>query len=467
MDFWYDGQVRKYLTQFMRIMSSFSYKDNRGNIIQVPVRYGDMNRQVGNILKKNSENTVPSAPFISCYIKDLQFDSTRIQDPTFVSTVNIRERAFDANTGQYLNQQGQNYTVQRIMPTPYLATFAADIWTTNTEQKLQLWEQLAVLFNPSLELQTTDNYIDWTSISVLTLKNQKWSSRAIPQGLEQDIDILNMDFETHVWITPPAKVSQLGIITKIIASTSLSGGTGSIASDYSNFNADISAALESNAIPIVVTPGEYDLLIMDNIAQLISSSASGDPIDLSTPGYNSWLRILDLYPGTFRPGLSQLRLTKPDGNEVVAYISLNPTDESKMALNIDADTIPSNTIINGRGTIDAIINPETFNPGTPRTGVRYLTLESINNVPEYGTMGYSGPVAWKNTDGTDFFAYANSIIMWDGTAWSMVFDSTDAPDVTYITNAYTGVQYKWDPTDSQWSKSFEGIYTAASWRLIL
>lgn len=210
MDYFYDGQVRRYLTQFMRIMSNFSYKDAKGQITRIPVRYGDMNRQVGSILKKNSENTIPSAPFIACYIKDLQFDRPRMQDPTFISKVNIRERADDGSAG-YLNTQGSNYTVERMMPTPYLATFAADIWTTNTDQKLQIWEQIAVLFNPSLELQTTDNFIDWTSISVLTLTGQTWSSRAIPQGIEQDIDIMNMSFESHVWITAPAKVKQLGI----------------------------------------------------------------------------------------------------------------------------------------------------------------------------------------------------------------------------------------------------------------
>jgi len=121
---------------------------------------------------------------MACYIKDLQFDRMRLQDPTFISKINIRERAVSDDGSTYLNTQGSNYTVERIMPTPYLADFAVDIWTTNTDQKLQIWEQLVVLFNPSLELQTTDNYIDWTSISVLTLKSQTWSSRTIPQGVE-------------------------------------------------------------------------------------------------------------------------------------------------------------------------------------------------------------------------------------------------------------------------------------------
>ena len=71
MQWFYDGQIRRYLTQFMRVMSNFSYKDAKGNLVQVPVRYGDMTRQVANIIQQNSENIMNSVPFISCYIKKI------------------------------------------------------------------------------------------------------------------------------------------------------------------------------------------------------------------------------------------------------------------------------------------------------------------------------------------------------------------------------------------------------------
>lgn len=466
MDHFYDGQVKKYLGQFMRIMSNFSYKDAKGQIVRVPVRYGDMNRQVSQILKKNTENTIPSAPFISCYIKDLQFDRSRLQDPTFISKISVRERATDESGQNYINTQGSNFTVERIMPTPYLADFAADIWTSNTDQKLQLWEQLVVLFNPSLELQTTDNYIDWTSISVLSLKSQTWTSRVIPQGVTEDIDIMNFIFETHVWITPPAKVKKLGVITKIITSAFVPE-QGTIRDDFSNVNA-ILESLGQDVLSTVVTPGDYDLLVMNNIGSLILNNNRADVVEIAVGDHqNSWLTILDLYPGTFRAGLSQIRLMKPDGNEIVAYISLDPLDEKRMILNFDSDTIPTNDVIAGRGSVDAIVNPETFNPSSKVVGTRYLILEDVNINPHYGTPGYDGPDAWKNLNNSDPQLYANDIIEWDGSAWQTLFDSSSASSITYITNAYTGIQYKWLPADGTWSKSFEGLYDKALWRLVL
>ena len=60
------------------------------------------------------------------------------------------------------------------------------------EGKLQVLEQILCLFNPSLEMQTTDNFIDWTSITVVHLENVQWSSRSVPVGIDTEIDIATL-----------------------------------------------------------------------------------------------------------------------------------------------------------------------------------------------------------------------------------------------------------------------------------
>jgi len=466
MDYFYDGQIRRYLSQFIQIFSNFAYKDAKGNLVQVPVRYGDMTRQVGQILKKNSENTIPSAPFISCYIKELEFDRERLQDPTFISKINVIERGINPDTQQYIDVKGSNYTIERIMPSPYKLTLNADIWTTSNDQKLQLFEQIAVFFTPSFEIQTTDNYLDWTSLSTVRLDDVNWTSRQIPQGVTEDIDIMTMSFDTPIWITPPAKVKKLGVITKIISNIFASSAQGTIANVYDQAGA---ADVFSNISPdttVTITPGNYDLLVLNDTARLIHRNGAGENIDITSPKNTaSWLKILDLYPGKFRASLSELRFSQSDGNEVIAYMSLDPSDEFIMRLNINRDTIPSNTIIAGRGTVDAVINPDTFNPGAVATNTRYLILEDINNNSQFGQPGYQGPTAWQNLNGTDFQAFANDIIEWNGSQWNIVFSSSSVHSVIYITNSYTSTQYKWE--NGAWSKSYEGIYNATLWRLVL
>lgn len=445
-------------------MSSFSYKDAKGNIKQIPVRYGDMTRQVASVLKKNSENIVNSAPFIACYIKNFEYARERVQDPFNVSKVNIRERAWDEQGNEYLNTQGANYTVERLMPTPYNITFQADIWTTNTDQKLQILEQIFVLFNPAMEIQTTNNYIDWTSLSYLEQTGITWSSRQIPQGTENDIDIASITFVTPAWLSTPVKVKKLGIITKIISNI-FDEQTGSIKAEEIGWGTE--------AAKVVVTPGNLSLLVMNNTAKLMNEgeTAIGNeyvqvPIKAGTR--ITWDNLTNLYPGQFRSSLSQIRLTKPDGTEIVSYVSVNPTDESELILNFDSDTLNDTPISDltdtySRGTINAIINPETFNPGTPDIDTRYLILEDLNANTNFDD--YDGPDAWKNTDGSDFVAAANDIIQWDGEKWNVIFNSADSTDIIYITNLYTGIQYKWD--GFSWSKAYEGVYKPGDWRLVL
>ena len=183
--FFYDNQIRRYIIQFIRMLSNLQVefgKDRNGvtALQRVPVIYGDSSRQVSYIIQQGSENFMQSVPCMAVYISGLDYDRTRVQNPTYVDKLNLRERYYDTATGEYATVQGDTYTVERLMPVPYKLTLKVEIWTSNTEQKLQILEQLCTLFNPALEIQSTDNYVDWTSITYVLLTGVNWSSKTIP-----------------------------------------------------------------------------------------------------------------------------------------------------------------------------------------------------------------------------------------------------------------------------------------------
>jgi hypothetical protein len=214
--YFYDNQIRRFLIQFARIFSNWYVtrgKDPAGNdiIIRVPVMYGDSSRQASTIIANNSASNLPSAPLITFYISGLEYDQRRTQDPTYVDRINVRQRTFNTETGQYESVQGQAFTVERLMPVPYTLRITVDFWTTNYQQKLELIEQLGTLFNPSMEIQSTDNFIDWTSLSVVELDSSRWSSRTIPSGTDDPIDVATLTFKLPIWISSPAKVKKLGV----------------------------------------------------------------------------------------------------------------------------------------------------------------------------------------------------------------------------------------------------------------
>ena len=477
MQHFYDGQIRRYITQLIRLFSNFSYKDGKGVLTQVPVMYGDITRQVGHIIRDNSENKIPSAPRISVYVTALAMDRTRTSDATYVGKIHLRERKYDANGKEYLNTQGSNYTVERLMPTPFNLDVNVDIWSTNTEQKLQIIEQILTLFNPSLEIQTTDNYIDWTSLSVVHLENITFSTRSIPMGTESEIDVGQMTFQTPIWLSPPAKVKKLGVITSVVMSIfDETKGTIDLGSSQPELKRyDDSEAQDVKGDPTkgttsrsdadslsITTYKDYDAIVTNNIVVLGDKGIAGEI---------NWRVVLEALPGEYIAGLSKIYLQRLDLGNVVGTIALNDLDETQLIVNWDTDTIPTNSIFEGpaatKGTIDYIIDPTRTNPtDIKQSGTRILLLGDIGD-----QTNVDGADAWKDVNGNDLVASVNDIIEWDNNAWTIVFDasqndgSDSTIDIKYTTNLNTGIQYKWDGTE--WTLSFEGEYRKGSWRLAL
>lgn len=493
MDFFYDGQIRRYVTQFMRVFIGFKYQAGDGEQREVPVMYGDMTRQVASMIKDNSENKLSTVPKIACYISGLETDSTRISDATFISKVNIRERKWTDASGQidYGSSQGGGYTVERLMPTPYKLSMKADVWTSNTDQKLQLMEQILVLFNPSLEIQTTDNYIDWTSLSVLDVKSITFSSRTIPQGAESEIDISTVEFEMPIWITPPAKVKKLGIVKTIINNVFSEEGDIVSLEDLVYNRRKGTFETTSNRYRVLLfksnngQPYDYDVTLVNPDAAVLAlgldqkSIKNGEPID--------WNGILTVQGG-YEPG-NQMYFKQSSGYEMIGTYAINTINPAVLVVTFDQDTIPQNTLINStingvpaRGTVDAIIDPYKYNPvevyGSQAAiplGIRFLMLDDVNSSANVGqSYGpgtvtstatlYDGPDAWKNLNLSDPVITANSIIEWSGTAWVTVWDPATGDDPTYIQNLRTGIKYRWE--GDQWIKAFEGEYAPGLWNFL-
>ena len=463
--FFYSGQIRRFVTQFVRMVSNFQVefgKDRTGNtsLLRVPVIYGDMNRQVAQILKNNSENVLSYTPSMSVYISSLTYDRERVQEPYHVSKVNLRERVFDQASGQYFINQQDSITVERLMPVPYKLELKLDIWTSNSTQKLQLIEQLCCLFNPSMEIQNTDNYLDWTSLSTITLTNINFTSRTIPAGTEDQIDIASLTFELPIWISLPAKVKKLGVIQKIIASIYDPKG-----------ELDDAAFTDSNLVSRqYITPLQYGIVVLDNTLVLVKESEIATETG-KIGSRDSWPALIEVY-GALKPGTSQIRLQVDDDKEIVGTIAYHPSDNSLLLYNVFSDTIPTNTV----APIHAIVDPDDFDIDdqsitTPTSsGVRYLILNDIGSV-----VNSEKAAAWLGNDGSKFIdgyisqgpvvAKRNDIIEWDGTKWRVSFSASQNANVQYVTHLNTAVQYRWNGTE--WLKSFQGHYPAGQWSLIL
>ena len=468
--FFYDQQLRRFLLQFARIFSNFDveYGANEAGqgpgssgdtLIRVPVRYGDASRQAQTILQNNSANDMPSTPLMTFYITDLKYDRPRMQEPYFVNNIAVRQRTYDSNTDSYETTQGNAFTIERAMPVPYEMTINLDIWTSNTNQKMQLLEQILTLFNPSLEIQSTDNYIDWTSLTVLYLKDVRWSSRTIPVGTDNPIDVATLSFTLPLWITPPAKVKKLGVIERIIAS--VYDAQGDLVNSLTN--SDLLLGTRQR-----FTPYGYQVLLVGNKLQALQQQQVVDESNASLTAPDSppsnllWNSVVGMY-GALRPGISYVTLEQPDGTEVTGTVAYDPTDDRFLLFTVDAGTVPSNTL----SPINAVIDPLVSGPGAglpvAAAGQRYLFTQDTGS---YSNPGLTNPDAWEGTSGQPLVAHANDIVEYDGARWQIAFDRTSSPDnMQYVTNLTSELQYRW--TGTAWVKSYQGLYPGGQWTLVL
>jgi len=472
MQHFYDGQIRRYTTQMMRILSNFPVIDGDGQTKDVPVMYGDLTRQVANIIRENSENKLPSAPRISVYITGLELDKDRLTDATYTRKTNIREREYDEVNKEYLNTEGRAYTVERLIPTPYLMRVNADIWASNTDQKLQLLEQILVLFNPSLEMQTTDNFIDWTSITAVHLENVQWSSRSVPVGIDTEIDIATLSFSVPIYISPPTKVRKMGVITNIITSMfDEENGTieDGVSTPQLNAYDDTSkpgTTTDSRGTRINSLAGGHSANV--NFAQwsVYVNQTNAQLVANGMVGVKNWREIFTALPGVYAAGVSRIFLTSNDNDKTVTgTFALNPLDEGTIVIDFDTDSFPSDTIITSssgaRTSIDYIIDPTNYDPTAIKTaGIRLLLLDDVGNANATQVSS-----AWANTDGTGLVASINDIVEWNGSKWNIIFDASTITATTYITNLNTQTQYRFK--DNEWLLSIDGDYPVGAWRIEL
>lgn len=455
--YFYDNQVRRFLIQFAKIFSNWYVtkgKDPNGNdiLVRVPIMYGDSSRQASTIIANNSASNLPSAPLITYYISGLEYEQTRTQNPTFVDKMQIRQRAVNQETGEFEQVQGQAFTLERLMPVPYKLRITVDFWTTNYQQKLEIIEQLGTLFNPALELQSTDNFVDWTSLTAVFQDGLTFSSRTIPQGTGNPIDVLTWKFYMPVWLTTASKLKKMGVIHKVIASIFKGTALDDIQDE------DLLLGTRQK-----ISPYGYKLLLLGNQLQLLpqatafypANSSIEQPVSPNTDLY--WSSLLNVY-GAVRPGISQIWLQNPYmEDDIVGTIVPNPVDDRFLIYNIDPDTLPQNTL----EPINAIINPQLTGPNAglpgPWPGVRYLIVEDIGSDAD-------STAAWGS-----LIAYANDIIQYNSLTneWEVEFSADDATTVEFVTNLTTNIQYRYVPNEGMWVKSYEGWYGEGDYSIVI
>jgi len=466
MDFFYDSQIRRYLLQFMRIFSDMKIRmgpDANGlyTIQRVPIMYGDPSWMVAQLIKGASENTLLPSPMFSAYISDIKMSSERRQNTQYVGKASVMEREFDALTQTYGSGPGVRQDVERYMPVPIDITFKLDLWTTNVTTKLQLYEQIQCIFNPSIQLQQNSNILDWTSIFEVFLEDITWTNRSIPQGSNDERDVMSFKFRVPAWINPPAKLKRSGlvaeIVTRVFDVADVENIKSRIDGEYDPFD-----CIGGIPIQIVTTEGNYKISVANGVSTdvitLLNEYGQADPT-------LSWASLIEKY-GQITPNITKIRLKlNPDldstDSDIIGGIQQDPLHQNILFFTPDIDTLPPNTL----SPIATIIDPTEVWPGNglpaAAAGQRYLLTSHDSRGEEPAIPPNVSTSPW----GQFLVAYPNDIIEFNGINWVVSFDSRNSVGKNYVINNENSSQYTFDSTTKEWSYTYLGIYSAGYWRI--
>lgn len=208
--YYYQGQIRKYLLQLCGVFSGLKVQTGKGEcdvpeFITVPVRIGSRDRVVAAIESGNTQNKPFSVPLMALHMTNLAMSTAR-------KGVGVVDRRVFLPKGGIYPTDLQSVT--RVMPIPYTMNVELGIYASNTNQLHQILEQLLVLFDPSLQIQTTDAAFDWTKITDVTLTGLNNEENYAP-GADRRILMWTMSFEVPVYMSAPMDIRD-EVVRKIL-----------------------------------------------------------------------------------------------------------------------------------------------------------------------------------------------------------------------------------------------------------
>jgi len=165
--------------------------------IIVPIRYGSMDRVAESISANNTQNLPTRLPIMSAYLSTISMASDRYKGIDTVKTMPYTPRGglFPDDTK----------TINQVMPMPFKLSLDLHIYSSNMEQQLQILEQILLLFNPSIQIQTSNSLYDGgriTNVELVGINNDE----NYPIGTNSRMVMHTLNFDMILYLTAPAKL---------------------------------------------------------------------------------------------------------------------------------------------------------------------------------------------------------------------------------------------------------------------
>jgi len=236
-EFWYDEQLKRYLIQFMAIFADMNVRvgwtdDKEPRLIKVPIFSGSKDRVAAAIKAENTNNKPIRLPLFHATIRSFDLMPERRKG------IPTQRRSTIMPTGGLFPDDVK--VIEQRMPVPYKLTMELGVWASNKDQQFQIMEQIMMIFNPMLQIQTSDEITDWTKITSVELVGIR-PEENLPAGTDRRLLQTTLEFEVPIHISAPAEVHKRYVRDIYLR-------VGAVSTDATN-SYDIIGELDAQGIP--------------------------------------------------------------------------------------------------------------------------------------------------------------------------------------------------------------------------
>ena len=205
----YEGKIAKCIGQFLRIFTGIQVqygvdRDSSGtnDFRTVTVHYGSIDRVVAEVLNNHGSFTAQKLPLLSGFLTGIELNADR-----------RKSRKHKENIRYIRESDSAKITSSKVMGTPYIATMDLSILASNNKQMMQILEQILLIFNPRLTIQTSEDVHDWSYISqveLISIANEE----NFPSGIDNRTVVQTLSFNIDFWLNYP-RIEETSIIEEI------------------------------------------------------------------------------------------------------------------------------------------------------------------------------------------------------------------------------------------------------------
>lgn len=201
-------QLERHIGQFMRVFAGFQVSDGvqrNGSYLtkKVPVVYGNMSRIVASILSKRDFLANQTLPIMAVNMSGLSpdLDNRRTQhyrDERVVS-----------------KPDGKLGVLERLTGPAFIMNMELSVYASSTTELFDIIEQIVLIFNPRVAIQTSSDLYDADYITEISLTGFQ-PEMMYPMGTDKPVVMMTLQFEMPMRFKYPKGFGDK-IIEQIIA----------------------------------------------------------------------------------------------------------------------------------------------------------------------------------------------------------------------------------------------------------